>query len=261
MERATTEQLRLFDQRATEINKTLRLREKEVKRLWGVDAVKDTWPANKVLAKLKPPQTPWEVQDEDDAWPEEWTRRVPDTFQARVQGRNTYDEQFSDLMKRVPLLLDVGPHRKANNRKAGKARRPPAALSPTRGPEIVTVHVMSASSSRNRTGDKEFRMRLERDESLAALLQDVVPFEKWSAVTSICPENVRMVPQFRWNRTSVLQDGVDQINGWRDQVLALDASAWAAAAREHNRNHSFRYVVEDWEPTCHLYLYIIDGAR
>jgi hypothetical protein len=257
-ESALPQQLREFDERAADINKTLRKREKEVKKLWGQGGSPAAWPANKVLPRVKPPQTPWEVQDEDDAWPEDLTRRVPDGFEARVKGRSTYDEQFSDLMRRVPLLS--APSRRGP---AGEARRPPAALADA-GPHIVTVHVVSASSSRHRAGDKVFCVKLARGKSLAAQLQEVVPFESWSSVTSITPLNVRMVPQFRWNRTSVLQDGVDQIDGWRDQVLALDPFAWAYAARKNCRDHSLTYVVENWAnecPTCHLYLYLIDGAR
>ncbi len=256
-ESATPQQLREFDQRADDINKTLRIREKEVKRLWGVGGSPAAWPGKKDLPRVKPPQTPWDVQDEDDAWPEDVTRRVPDGFQARVHGRSTYDEQFSNLMKRVPLLS--APSRR---RAAGNARRPPAALSATRGPN-VTVHVKSASIYGNR-GDQKFCVELARGKSLGIELQKLVPFDKWSVVTSMCPENDGMVPQFRWNRTSVLQDGVGQIDGWRDQVLALDASAMTAAAREHSREHSLRYVVGNWangEPTCHLYLYVMDEAR
>jgi hypothetical protein len=253
-ESALPQQLREFDERAADINKTLRKREKEVKNLWGQGGSPAAWPANKVLPRVKPPQTPWEVQDEDDAWPEDLTRRVPDGFEARVKGRSTYDEQFSDLMKRVPLLS--APSRRGP---AGNARRPPAAPSATRGLN-VTVHVKSALVYGNR-GDQKFCVQLARGKSLTIELQKLVPFEKWSMVTSICPENVRIVPEFRWNKTSVLRDGVGQIDGWRDQVLALDASALTAAAREHSREHSLRYVVENWtseEPTCHLYLYIME---
>jgi hypothetical protein len=253
-ESALPQQLREFDERAADINKALRKREKEVKNLWGQGGSPAAWPANKVLPRVKPPQTPWEVQDEDDAWPEDLTRRVPDGFEARVKGRSTYDEQFSDLMRRVPLLS--APSRRGP---AGNARRPPAAPSATRGLN-VTVHVKSALVYGNR-GDQKFCVQLARGKSLTIELQKLVPFEKWSMVTSICPENVRIVPEFRWNKTSVLRDGVGQIDGWRDQVLALDASALTAAAREHSREHSLRYVVENWtseEPTCHLYLYIIE---